>query len=73
MSPYLHISSFSLKLCTFCAVTTSSLNAFHFSTVLCGKLYFSISYTLPLPNLCMILLSFQLLSPAAGLLCLSFQ
>ncbi|MPC30308.1 hypothetical protein E2C01_023570 [Portunus trituberculatus] len=27
------------------AVTISSLNAFHFSTVLCGKLYFPIAFT----------------------------
>ncbi|MPC52179.1 hypothetical protein E2C01_046040 [Portunus trituberculatus] len=44
----LHISiflSFYLyHLCTLCA-TTSLNNAFHFSTVLCGKLYFPISFT----------------------------
>ncbi|MPC25270.1 hypothetical protein E2C01_018375 [Portunus trituberculatus] len=36
---------FSLKLCTLCVVTTSSLNAFHLSTVLCEKLYFPLSFT----------------------------
>ncbi|MPC24725.1 hypothetical protein E2C01_017819 [Portunus trituberculatus] len=40
LSPYLHLSNFSLKLCTLCAVTTSSFNAFHFSIVLCGKFIF---------------------------------
>ncbi|MPC44512.1 hypothetical protein E2C01_038185 [Portunus trituberculatus] len=45
LSPCLHLSKFSLKLCTLCSVTTSSRNAFHFFTVLCGKLYFPISFT----------------------------
>ncbi|MPC51440.1 hypothetical protein E2C01_045285 [Portunus trituberculatus] len=36
---------FFFKLCTLCAVTTSSLNAFHFSTILCRKLYLPISFT----------------------------
>ncbi|MPC40966.1 hypothetical protein E2C01_034542 [Portunus trituberculatus] len=45
LSPRLHLSNFSLKLCTLCAVITSSLSAFYFSTVLCGKLYFPKSFT----------------------------
>ncbi|MPC64212.1 hypothetical protein E2C01_058323 [Portunus trituberculatus] len=45
LSPCLHLFNFSLKLCTLCVVTTSLSNGFHFSTVLCGKLYFPISFT----------------------------
>ncbi|MPC43654.1 hypothetical protein E2C01_037307 [Portunus trituberculatus] len=50
-SPYLHLSNFSLKLCTFIADTTSSLKVFHVPTHLCGKLYvFNISQTSSLPQ-----------------------
>ncbi|MPC80486.1 Vacuolar protein sorting-associated protein 8 [Portunus trituberculatus] len=45
LSPYLHLSSFSLNLCTLCAVIIPLSNAFHFSTILCGKLFFPISFT----------------------------
>ncbi|MPC73307.1 hypothetical protein E2C01_067631 [Portunus trituberculatus] len=45
LSPCLHLSNFSLNLCTLCAVTTSLFNVFHFSTILCGKLYFPVSFT----------------------------
>ncbi|MPC85570.1 hypothetical protein E2C01_080351 [Portunus trituberculatus] len=40
LPPYLHLSSFSLNLCTLSAATISSLRPFQMSTVLCGKLNF---------------------------------
>ncbi|MPD03111.1 hypothetical protein E2C01_098731 [Portunus trituberculatus] len=36
---------FFLKVKHICAATTSLFNSFHFYTVLCGKLYFPISFT----------------------------
>ncbi|MPC65117.1 hypothetical protein E2C01_059245 [Portunus trituberculatus] len=48
LSPYLHLSSFSLKLCTLCAVTISLSNAFHFSPFCVENCIFQ--YPSPLPH-----------------------
>ncbi|MPC13389.1 hypothetical protein E2C01_006122 [Portunus trituberculatus] len=42
MSPFIQ---FFCKVMHICAITTSLLNAFHFSIILCGKLYFPVSFT----------------------------